>query len=303
MIQWVIAATLVCGASVLTSCINDTSDNPISIPTFPLPGDTWDAATRTLTVNANPGKDAYKGQTDIVSVVFSDAVTSIGDRAFYNCHISVVDLPASVVSIGNDAFAGKDSGLEKVTIYATDCAFGEHPFIQSILTNVYVPAESLDAYEASYPGYKGQIYAIPEVELDGNEIIWSEDLCEYIWVGIPYYHKDRIIAAHNTQGGITVNFAITDEDSGLDIGRITLVQGEKLTFTSTVGNISKITIQTDPYEEDDEEDAPDTPVAEGWTWDAAKHTFTWQGTPAATVEMLAVGDIDLQSVQIQFTMD
>ena len=261
--------------------------------------DVWDVATKTLYVNTNPGKSAYEGRTDIVSVVFSDAVTSIGDRAFYNCSISVVDLPASVVSIGSEAFAGKDSDLDKVTIYATDCTFGEHPFVQSILTNVYVPAASLDAYKASYPGYKSQIYAIPEVELDGNDIIWSEDLCEYIWVGIPYYHKDRIVAAHNTQGGITVNFAITDENSGFDIGCISLVQGEKLTFISTVGNISKITIQAD-Y---DEEDAPDTPIAEGWTWDAAKHTFTWQGTPSTAVEMLAVGDINLDSVQIQFTIE
>ena len=264
--------------------------------------DVWDEATKTLYVNTNPGKSAYEGRTDIVSVVFSDAVTSIGDRAFYNCPISVVDLPASVVSIGNEAFAGEDSDLDKVTIYATDCTFGEHPFLQSILTNIYVPAASLDAYKASYPGYKSQVYAIPEVELDGNEIIWSEDICEYIWVGIPYYHKDRIVAAHNTQGGITVNFAITDENSGFDIGCISLVKGEKLTFTSIVGSISHITIQAASYDdEDDEEDA--TPVAAGWTWDAAQHTFTWQGTPATAIEMLAVEDVNLESVQIQFTIE
>ena len=288
---WV-AATLMCGASVFTAC---NKDNPQP--------DKWDAKTGTLYVNTNPGKRAYEGRTDIVSVVFSDAVTSIGDSAFYNSSITVVDLPASVVSIGNEAFSGKKSVLKKLTIYATDCAFGEHPFVQSILANVYVPAASLDAYKAKYPGYKSQVYAIPEVEQEGNEIIWSEDLCEFIWVGIPYYHKDRIVAAHNTQGGITVNFAITDEDSGFDIDCITLVQGEKLTFTSTVGAISKITIQTDPYERDDDEEAPVIPVAEGWTWDAAKHTFTWQGTPYATVEMLAGGKVNLESVQIRFTVN
>ena len=117
-----------------------------------------------------------------MSVVFSNAVTSIGDSAFYDCHISVIDLPASVVSIGSEAFSGKGSDLEKVTIYATDCIFGEHPFVQSIMTNIYVPAESLAAYEAKYPYYKGRIHAIPEVMLEGNEIVWSELLCEYIWV-------------------------------------------------------------------------------------------------------------------------
>ena len=264
--------------------------------------DVWDDATKTLYVNSNPVKSAYEGRRDIVSVVFSDAVTSIGERAFYNCPISVVDLPASVVSIGSEAFAGEDSDLDKVTIYATDCTFGEHPFLQSIMTNIYVPAASLDAYEAKYPGYKSQIYAIPEAKQEGNEIVWNQDLCEYILVKIPYYHKDRIVAAHNTQGGITVTFTGTSEDSGFDIGCISLVQGEKLTFTSAVGNISKITIQAASYDdEDDEEDA--TPVAAGWTWDAAQHTFTWQGTPTDTVEMIAGGDVDLESVQIQFTIE
>ena len=297
--QWAMAAALICGASVFTSCTND--DNPT-----PQLSDTLDAKTGTLYVNSNPGKSAYEGRTDIVSVVFSDAVTSIGDRAFYNCPISVVDLPASVVSIGSEAFAGQDSELDIVTIHATDCAFGEHPFVQSILTNVYVPAASLDAYETKYPEYSekiSQFHAIPEAKQEGNEIIWSNALCKYMQVWIPYNHKGRIAAAHNTQGGITVNFAITDEDSGFDIDCITLVQGEKLTFTSTVGAISKITIQTDPYERDDDEEAPVIPVAEGWTWDAAKHTFTWQGTPYATVEMLASGKVNLESVQIRFTVN
>ena len=119
---------------------------------------------------------------------------------------------------------------------------------------------------------------------------------------IPYYHKDRIVAAHNTQGGITVNFTGTSEDSGFDIGCISLVKGEKLTFTSTVGNISHITIQAASYDdEDDEEDA--TPIADGWTWDAAQRTFTWQDTPATAVEMLAIEDVNLDSVQIQFTIE
>ena len=189
-----------------------------------------------------------------------------------------------------------------VTINAMDCTFGELPFLQSIMTNIYVPAEAVAAYEAKYPEYSekiSQFYAIPEAKQEGNEIVWSQALCEYIWVGIPYNHKDRIVAAHNTQGGIKVTFTGTDENSGFRWSSITLVQGEKLTFTSTVGNISKIEIQAD-Y---DEEDEPDTPVAEGWTWDAAKHTFTWQGTPSATVEMLASGDIDLESVKIRFTIN
>lgn len=30
IMNWVLAATLICGASVFSSCINDTSDNPVT---------------------------------------------------------------------------------------------------------------------------------------------------------------------------------------------------------------------------------------------------------------------------------
>ena len=33
--QWVLAATLVCGASVFTSCSSDNDDNPVIIPDEP----------------------------------------------------------------------------------------------------------------------------------------------------------------------------------------------------------------------------------------------------------------------------
>ena len=299
MIQWMLAAILICGASVFTACTEDNADNPAGTSEFPQSGDTWDAETGTLTVNSNPGKDAYRGQTDIVSVVFGDDVTRIGNRAFYDCHISVVDLPASVVSIGSEAFRGEDSGVYIVTIHAKGCYFGDFPFLRSILTNIYVPAEAVDTYKADYPEYENQIFAIPEAKQEDNEIIWSKALCDYIWVKNSYDHKDKKVVAHNTQGGITVTFTGTEEDSGFGWSGITLVKGEKLTFTSAVGYISKITIQA-AY---DEEDEPETPIAEGWTWDAAKHTFTWQGTPAASVDMVAGGKIDLSNIQVSFTIN
>lgn len=304
---WMLAATLICGASVFTSCSDD--DDNVNMPTFLQPGDKWDAETGTLYVNSNPGKNAYREQTDIVSVVFSDAVTSIGDSAFYNCHINAVDLPASVVNIGSRAFAGKKSDLDIVTILATDCTFGEHSFFQSILTNIYVPAESLADYKANHPDYANHFYAIPEVQQEGKEIIWDEDLCGYIWLIVPYYHQGKIVAAHNTQGGITVTLTATEVENGFNWTGISLAQGEKLTFTSSVGKISQITIQIVSYndeegeEEDEEDEKEDVPVAEGWSWDAANKTFTWQGTPSATVEMLASGKLNLEDIQIKFTIE
>jgi len=296
--RWLLAAALVCGASVFIACTSN-DDNETAPP--PL-SDVWDDATQTLTVNSNPGKNAYKGRTDIMSVVISDAVTSIADSAFYDCHFCAVDLPASVVSIGNEAFAGKDSELEMVTLHATNCTLGEHPFLQSIMTNIYVPAEAVATYAATYPYYKSQIRAIPEAQQTGKAMVWSGDLCQYIREEIPDGTNGKKLTVHNTQGGITVTFTGTEEGSGFSSSGITLVQGEKLTFTSTVGNLSQITIPAE-CDDEDEDDEPCLPVAKGWTWDAGESTFTWQGTPSATIEMMAGEDFHLEINQISFTIE
>jgi hypothetical protein len=49
--------------------------------------------------------DAFKNNTDIVSVIIPDSVTSIGMRTFYGCtNLASVSIPDSVTSIGAYAF-------------------------------------------------------------------------------------------------------------------------------------------------------------------------------------------------------
>lgn len=294
---WMMAAILLfCGISVLTSCSKD-DDN-----TAPQLSDIWDAETGTLIVNSNPGKDAYRGRTDIKKLIISDGVTSIGDYAFHDCGIGVIDLPASVVSIGSNAFSGKGISIQMATVNAKNCVFGEKPFHWSIVTKIYVPAEALDEYKTKYPDYDKEILPIPEASRTGNVIVWSEALCQFTWATVL---DDRNMTAHNTQGGITVTYTGTEEDNGLMRFGLHLLQGEKLTFTSAVGNISQITVQAIPLEdeEEEEEEEPYVPVAEGWTWDNEKNTFTWQGTPSEAVEMIAGNDVDMDRVQISFTVE
>ena len=79
-------------------------------------GDTWDDATKTLTVSSDPGTGAYMNQTEIVHLVISSSVTSINNNAFRGCtDLTDVTIGSSVTNIGNSVFFGCTS-LTSITI-------------------------------------------------------------------------------------------------------------------------------------------------------------------------------------------
>ncbi len=74
----------------------------------PNDGDTWDDATKTLTVNSNPGSSSYSSKTEIEHLIISAGVTSIGEWAFYNCsNLAIVYIQRSttpITALGDGAF-------------------------------------------------------------------------------------------------------------------------------------------------------------------------------------------------------
>ncbi|MBO7502391.1 MAG: leucine-rich repeat protein, partial [Paludibacteraceae bacterium] len=102
--------------------------------------DVWDETTKTLTVNGNPVSYAYSGVSDIENLVISDAVTSIGDDAFYNCiGLKSVSFSSSLTSLGEEAFANC-SKLESVTLPASLESIGKSAFYTcGNLTEVTIP--------------------------------------------------------------------------------------------------------------------------------------------------------------------
>ena len=129
-------------------------------------GDTWDASTKTLTVNNNPGKDAYDSNTEIQHVVFAANVTFIGKGAFFKCEnlesvtfadgtkmdsigvwafsecgkLTTITIPASVTTIDGVVF--EDSGLQ--TIFFEEGSqlktIGNDAFANTPLTAITIPA-------------------------------------------------------------------------------------------------------------------------------------------------------------------
>ena len=110
--------------------------------------DTWDEATKTLTVNTDPW-DNYAGNEAIEHVIIGNRVTEIGEAAFKNCsNLTSVSIPSNVTTIGKAAF--ESTNLTSVSIPSNVTRIGEAVFKNcSNLTSVSIPnsVTSID-YEA-----------------------------------------------------------------------------------------------------------------------------------------------------------
>ena len=151
-------------AAMFTACSND--DNPVKPSLDRTDIDTWDASTKTLTVNNNPGENAYDSNTEIQHIVFADNVTNIGKAAFDGCgnlesvtfaensqletingwafgycgKLTTITIPASVTTLKGPVFTG--SGLQ--TIFFEEGSrlqtIGNNAFDNSALTAITIPA-------------------------------------------------------------------------------------------------------------------------------------------------------------------
>ena len=94
---------------------------------------------------------AFEYCSMLTSVVMSNNLTSIGAKAFYGCiNLTSITLPSSTTSIGTEAF-NKCHDLRTVTCKATTPpTMGLAVFDDDhLLTAIYVPSESVNAYKAA----------------------------------------------------------------------------------------------------------------------------------------------------------
>ena len=155
-------------------------------PTFQMCGDNlfWEYADGVLTITGTgdmydyaDGANVpwYDVRGNIKTVILPDAMTKIGQNAFYRCtNLTTINMPASLIAIGEKAFAQDSKLIGALTLPATLAEIGERAFyncigvdrytIQAMTppvlgddvfkyanenTGFYVSCEALDAYKAA----------------------------------------------------------------------------------------------------------------------------------------------------------
>lgn len=128
------------------------------------------------------GSEAFDGCSGITSVDIPSGVTEISIACFEQCiSLSAITIPSGVTTIGRDAFyfdhwANPLEAKQKsewlaanrvVTIHAVtpptlgDVAFSWSGEPSQCTYKIYVPAESVTAYQTAWPQYADRIEAIP----------------------------------------------------------------------------------------------------------------------------------------------
>ena len=122
MVQWVMAATLVCGASVFTSCTSDTVDNPVQ-PEGAYPVTVKEGGEVTPKVAVSPGF-ASEGETVTLtalhgykfrSVVVDDAPVTYEDNGNLVFNMTLFSVPFAWNNDTTHLVVGDLPGFKPVT--------------------------------------------------------------------------------------------------------------------------------------------------------------------------------------------
>ena len=121
---------------------------------------------------------AFCDNNNLSSITLSEGLVRIGGQAFQHGVYTAVTIPSTVTEIGYNSFNTIDEQVEDYHTFTITClatippmlddpegiTFGDHDFI----TAIYVPAESVSAYQQDWPAYASKIQAAPADDILTN---------------------------------------------------------------------------------------------------------------------------------------
>ncbi|MGN0960696.1 MAG: leucine-rich repeat domain-containing protein [Christensenellales bacterium] len=122
----------------------------------------------------NIEKRAFYGTTSLKNITGADGVEVIGDDAFINSNLQVVEL-ASVKQIGKMAFSGcynlkslilKNSAVVSTNVTETSGDNNNNVLYLSVDAKIYVPSNLINSYKLTFPwnAYSDRILDISELQ-------------------------------------------------------------------------------------------------------------------------------------------
>ncbi len=123
-----------------------------------------DTASGTITdyydnEDGDPGNPPCSRAVEIPASINGITVVNIGDRAFWDNHLTSVTIPSSVTSIGEAAFY--DNKITSVTIPSSVTSIGGLAFIRNHLTSVVIPSSVTSVGENAFQGNRLTSVTIP----------------------------------------------------------------------------------------------------------------------------------------------
>ena len=195
MIQWMMAAILVCGAGVFTSCTVDNTDNPAVEPDFNLEENIigkWMVAE----LDGTPCPTNWK-----TILTFESPTKAYGSLSDYFSLSWNVRVPADVTINGNKVSVINQDGNTKNVLECTILSISDKDMLMSSDWNVYVDDVSVqhevygkERYERITADYKDVIIGMWEGCSTGDEGSEFDDGENHRWEYLAdgtyrYYHK------------------------------------------------------------------------------------------------------------------